>query len=368
MSNSKISTKEAISIILSIIVAHILVCLPRNIVTSTKSATLINLIYVGIIAILIVFLIIKLLKRFPSNDIIDISDYLGGPVFKKIIGFLFIGYFIFSSSILLRNFCECLKIVYYPMTSLVFIILTFIIAILITLNFSFKTSAKVNLLILPVVIFSVLFIFIANFRHFSIGNIFPILGDGIFNTFVTGIGNLSAFSGIVFIYFLPPYLEEPQKLKKISVTAIGIAIIYLILCVSIILLLFSSLLKADEILPLYSAAQYIEFGVFFQRLESIFLLIWMIQMACYFAIVLHFTLHIFKKIANLSDSKPLIFPLGLLMFAVSFLPKNYAVSKFLEVEIYPYLVFGIGFFISISILILANMKKRKKKVEVQNNE
>ena len=177
---------------------------------------------------------------------------------------------------------------------------------------------------------------------------------GIFNTFVTGLGNLSAFSGIVFIYFLPPYLEDPQKLKKISVTAIGIAIIYLILCVSIILLLFSSLLKTDEILPLYSAAQYIEFGVFFQRLESIFLLIWMIQMACYFAITLHFTLHIFKKIANLSDTKPLIFPLGLLMFAVSILPKNYAVKLLVMA-----LIIGTLFFLAYLPWFIKDIKTKK---------
>ena len=72
----------------------------------------------------------------------DIAEYLGGKTLKTFIGIVFIFYFLFSSSILLRNFCECLKIVYYPMTSLIFIILTFIIVICITLHHRFSSIAK----------------------------------------------------------------------------------------------------------------------------------------------------------------------------------------------------------------------------------
>ena len=44
--------------------------------------------------------------------------------------------------------------------------------------------------------------------------------------------------------------------------SIGLSIVYLIICVAIILLTFTFLLKVDEIMPLYSAARYVEFGSF----------------------------------------------------------------------------------------------------------
>ena len=194
----------------------------------------------------------------------------------------------------------------------------------------------------------------------------PILGNGLFDTFVTGLGNLGAFGGIVFLYFIPPYLGEPKKFKKIAMISVGLSIVYLIICVAIILLTFTFLLKVDEIMPLYSAARYVEFGSFFQRLESILLLIWIIGMACYFSITLHITMNIFKKITNIRDSKPLIVSFALLMLSISLLPPNYAVSKYLETTIYPYIVIGIGFILSTSILILAYFKKRKSKEFIGN--
>ena len=359
MTHSKLNTVEAISIILSIFVAHTLVSLPRNLIISTKSATIINLIYVGFIAIVLTILIVKLFKNFPSCDIIDISEYLGGKVFKQIIGIIFIFYFTFNASILLRNFCEYLKIVYYPMTSIVFILLLFIIAVCVANKGEFETISKVNFIVLPFVLITVLFIFFANTGHLSLENIYPILGNGFFSTFISGLGNLGAFGGIAIIYFLPPYLNNPEKFKKISIVSIGISIIYLILCIATILFMFSSIMQVDEIMPLYSAARYIEFGSFFQRLESIFILIWILEIVCYLSISVRISMTTFKKIANLSTSKPLILNFGLLIFAIALLPKNTSISIFLENTIYRYLVIGIVLILSISILLLATLKKKK---------
>lgn len=65
MSKTKIGTVEAIMMILTIIVAHTILSLPKNILTSMKSASILNLIYVSIIVIAISYLIYKLLKNFP---------------------------------------------------------------------------------------------------------------------------------------------------------------------------------------------------------------------------------------------------------------------------------------------------------------
>lgn len=361
MTKSKIGTMEAIMLVLTIVITHSLSSMPREILVSTKSATIINLIFVSILAIIISYFIVKLLKNFPGLDIIDISEYLGGKVFKNIVGMIFILYFLVSSSILLRNFCETLKIIYYPMTNIIFIIAMFIVAICTVNRLDFNASLKTNLLVLPLVLANMVFLFFANMNKFVPQKIFPIFGDGLFNTFILGIGNLASFGGITFLYFLPPFLKEPEKMKKIALLSIGISAIYLILCVSTLLFMFSFFIDTNEITPLYNATRYIEFGSFFQRLESVFLLIWILAFACYLSIVSKFSMNIFKKLTNLETKKPLIDIFGILIFGISLIPKNYAISDKFETEVYPYLVLGITFFLGISILILANLLKKKHK-------
>lgn len=246
------------------------------------------------------------------------------------------------------------------MTNIVFIIALFIIAICTANKLDFNASLKTNLLILPLVLASIVFLFFANMNKFVPQRILPIFGDGLFNTFVLGLTNLSAFGGIAYLYFLPPYLKEPEKMKKISLISTGISAIYLILCVSTLLFMFSFFINTNEITPLYNATRYIEFGSFFQRLESVFLLIWILAFACYLSIVSKFAMNIFKKLTNIETKKPLIDVFGLLIFGISLIPKNYAISDKFETDIYPYLVLGIVFFLGISILILANILKKKQ--------
>ena len=359
MLKSKIGTVEAIMLILTIIVAHTMLSLPKDILTSMKSASILNLIYVGIIAIIISYVIFRLLKNFPGLDIIDISELIGGKLFKNMVGIIFIAYFLVSSSILLRNFCESIKIIYYPMTDIFFIIAFFMIAVCIANRLDFSATLKTNLIILPVVLFSILFLFFANIKQFTPQRIFPILGDGMYNTFVLGLSNLASFGGIAYLYFLPPLLKEPEKIKKIALISVGITALYLILSVATLLFMFSFFINTSEITPLYNAARYIEFGNFFQRLESIFLLIWILAFACYLSIASKFSMSIFKKLTNIETNTPLIDIFGLLILGLALLPKNYAISQNLESKIYPYLVLGIVFFLGIGILILANLRKRK---------
>lgn len=361
MTKSKIGTVEAIMLVLTIIVTHTISSLPREILVSSKSATILNLIFVSTLAILFSYLIVRLMKNFAGSDIIDISEYLGGKLFKNIVGIIFILYFLVSSSILLRNFCESLKIIYYPMTNIVFMIALFILAICTANRLDFNASLKTNLLIVPLVLVSIVFLFFANMNKFVPQRIFPIFGDGLYNTFILGLGNLSAFGGITFLYFLPPYLKEPEKMKKIALISIGISAIYLILCVSTLLFMFSFFINTNEIIPLYNATRYIEFGSFFQRLESIFLLIWILAFACYLSITVKFAMGIFKKLTNIETKKPLIDIFAILILGISLIPKNYAISDKFETEIYPSLVLGITFFLGISILLLANLLKKKQK-------
>ena len=85
MSKSKIGTLEAIMLVLTIVVTHTILSLPKEILYKTKSASIVNLIYVSIIAILLAYLIFKLLKNFSGLDIVDISEFLGGKWLKNIL-------------------------------------------------------------------------------------------------------------------------------------------------------------------------------------------------------------------------------------------------------------------------------------------
>ena len=358
ISNPKIGTVEAIFIMLSVVVARATLSLSKSLVSLTNSSTIINIVFISIIAIILGLLICKLIKSLGNGDIIDISEYLGGKVLKNIVGTIFIINFVVCSSMLLRNFCEGLEIVYFQMTDIIFVILLFVIGMCIVNHLGFNATFKANLIILPIALLSIVLIFFANFKNFDPQKMFPILGDGAFNTFVTGLINLASFEGILYLYLLPPHLKKPENYKKIVIISILITSIYLVLCVSIILFIFPAFFTTNEMMTLYSAARYISFGTFLQRLESIFMLVWIMNFVSYLAITCKFSLNIFQKMTNVKNTKPLVNIFGLLILGVALLPKNVAISSFFENYIYNHIVIGITFILGIGILIIAYLKKR----------
>lgn len=358
--SNKIGNMEAIFLIVTIMINHIILNLPKTLLDSTGSGSILNIIFITIIALLVVYLISKLLKYFPDMDILDISNFLGGKILKYIMGILFLIYFLFSASTFLRSFCESVKIIYFPRTPVVFLMILFIIGIILCNRLGMKSIIRANLIFIPFVLFSIIFIFFANLDNFTIQRFFPIFGNGLSTTFFSGISNLFAFSGISLLYFIPPHLKDSKEFKKVSIISIILSGIWLLFSIATLLFIFPSIVTTDEILPLYLASRFIEFGRFFQRLDAVFLLIWIISIMSYLSILLSFIVSIFRKVTDFKYSYVVIYVSSLLIFSLALIPQNYAQIHFLETVIYKYFVLILVFIISLLVLILSRLKYKKQ--------
>ena len=364
MTEKKIGNIEAIAVVLTVMINHIILNLPKSIISTTSSGSIINVIFVTLIAFIIVYLISQLLKNFPSLDILDISKFLGGKVLKFIIGALFLCYLIFTISIVLRSFSETLKIIFFPRTPVQIIMLLFLLAIVFVNKLGFQAIARSNLFFMPIILFSILFIFVANFGNYTVQRVFPLLGNGAVSTFLSGISNLFAFGGIAYLYFLPPHLKEQKDYTKIAFSAIGVSGIFLLMSVTTLLLLFPLLTSSEEILPLYLAARFIEFGRFFQRLDAVFVFTWIISMACYLSLALYFATNIFKKITNIQYSKWVIGLIASICCGIALIPQDLKQISFLENNVYKFIILILVIGVGLGILIFANIKNlilQKKK-------
>lgn len=367
MTNTKIGSIAAIFLIVTIMINHIILDIPKVILNTTGSSTPINIIFVSLLIILLTLLIIKLFKNFPGSDILTISNFLFGKWFKILIGLLFISYLLFSSGIFLRDFCECLKIIYFSRTPIYFLLAIFIVVCIYTNLLGEKSIIRSTTLISPIVILSIMFILLANLKNFVPQRMFPLLGYGFSQTFITGTSNIYAYSCLFLIYFIPSYLKDSKDFKKITLTSIVISGIYLFICLTSLLLMFSFMTTNNEIMPIYLASRYVEFGTFFQRVDAIFLFVWVLQFSLYINIVIMIVIKIFKQITNIENKKSIVAPISLLLFCCSLIPKSLSDVNFFESVIYKNIIIFFILLICPIILILANFKnwiKHKNKEEI----
>lgn len=352
----KINNKEAISLTISCSLGITVFISSQIIASECLSSSLINTGFISLIAMGLTLIICMLYKKFIGISFLDITEFVGGKFLKFIVGTIFLFYFVFTLAIVLCKAVNCLQIVYYPMTHPNYTVLLFVITTAIACNLKNNGFLRATFIIVPIVIIAIFFIFSGNLKNFNYENIFPIMGNGVKATFFEGITNLFTFGGIAYILFLPQNLKRPDKFMSVSLISTAISSVLLTFVTATIILMFNKNVTSGQLFPLYIAVRYIEFGTFFQRLDSAFLLIMNIAICSFLGIYSNLCLGIIKEITNISDIKPLSFSFVLLLYASTILID----SKF-ELEFMQNTFFKILFFSVISlgliILILANFKK-----------
>jgi spore germination protein (amino acid permease) len=371
MNTEKIGYVEAIALITIVMINKIILNTPKDIIANTGPASWLNVIYISIISIIIVFLIAKLLKHFPGLDILDISHYLGGNILKNIVGVLYILLLIALTTSIIKSLSETLRAIYFKNSPILFITLFFIVSSIICNRFKIKVIAKANLIISPIIFLSIVIILASSIKNFMPQRIFPILGYGINKTFLSGLSNIFSFSGMLYLLFLPPLLDKPEKLKRMSVVAVIISGIYLFFSVTCLLLSLSFTMHSDESFSLYVLTRYLDYGRFIQRVDAIFILVWIIAIISYINIPISLSIHIFKKLTNISDINSINYTINLFILALSIIPIEYAIFTNVLGKIVQYSFLILFFAISLPVLIISNLKlkyinkSRKEQYEQQ---
>lgn len=364
----RIGKIEAIALITIIMLNHVVLNVPKVFFTTAGSATLLNGLYVFALALIFLIIVLKLFKNFPGMDILDISHFLGGRKLQISIGILFLIYFISVPSFLLRNFCESLSIIYYINIPVAFILLVFIIANMLANRFGPQTIIKLNTIITLFMMINLIITFIGAAPNFDLTSIFPVFGTGLDKVFLTGASNVFAFSGLSVIYFIAPMLKSKKEFSKISIIGIVVSGIYLILCVSSLLLSFSCVIQQFELPSIYLIVRSLELGKFLQRPEAIFIVVWILAMMSYLSTCIMLSCLIFKKIGKTKTAKPMFYSFSTLLFVFTFLPHNIAQVRFLEDVVYKYFSIILLFAITFLILAFANLKYKKKNMKLEANK
>lgn len=357
--NFKLKKYQAIALIIIIMINKLILNVPFYMVDLVGNGAIVNIIYISIIDFIGLLIIVKLFEKFDGKDILDISEFVGSSKLKAIIGILSIILLFAVAFITIIDFSNVLHTIYYSSFPLIYILILFITGILIANLINFRAISNIISLIAPFAIASILITFFARIGDFDTTNLTPILGENYHTTFVIGLLNTFAMYFIVYIYFLKPLLENQTEFKKISVISYIISVIMILLTVVPILTLFNTAEGNEPINSLFLLARQIEFGNFIQRVDAIFIMLWILSIYAYLSFVIFLINRIIKKVIKVSNEKMLSFSTCSILFGLALLPLNMSHIHFIEDIIYRYMVIGFSFGIGIILLIWANIKYRK---------
>ena len=359
--NYKLSENDTLSIVIVIMINKLILNIPYYIIQSVGSGTLANIIYIGLIDFIFLLLIIKLMNKFENQDIIDIAGFLGGKILKAIVSVVAIGLLFLASYITILDFSNVLHTIYFSNFDLIYILLYFIVGILIANLCGLKSIASVSTFISFFSIISIIVTFLNTQSNFDITYITPFFGIDFKTTFLSGLNNTFAIYTLVYIYFFKPLLKNPKNFRKISIKSFIISFSMLLITALSMLTIFSSNINVEPINSLFLLARQIEFGNFLQRIDALFIFIWIISIFAYLSFTIFLISRILKKLFNFENEKDLSYSLCSILLGLTLIPINITTLHYIEKNIYSRSIIIFIFVIGFLIISLANLKSRKVK-------
>lgn len=359
MNNQKLNYLEASFLIIIVTITHLVLNMPDNLIESTGSSAILNCVYVTVLALIFFAILNKLLSPFDNKNILYVAEFVGGKILSRLLGFLYVFHFTFTAGILLRNFSEVLKIIYFPQAPTWTTLSAFIIVALIVNKFGSKNVVKANAILMVPILSTILVTALSLFGKFEVNRIFPVVGYGFFETFVKGSSNIYAFSGILYLLLIRPNLKRSEDFSKVGYISLVICGVYLISVVGALLLLFPYIPSGNQTLSVYLATRIVNYGKFMQRVDAVYMFVWIFVFLSYLSVIIMFIRQIGKSILSSRLSNYYTYIIGLFVFLVAIFPSNTVQLRFMETTLYKYASIGVIFISSVIILGLGYIKKRK---------
>lgn len=360
--------REEISCLLIFMCNQLFLSFPRNMADSVGNAGWILVLYVSIISLIIFLIISRLYKNFEGKDILDIGEFLGGNIGRILVGMIFVIDYVFIIAVILREYGEDLKIISLIQSPISFVLAFFAIGMVVGAYFGLEPLLRLGTISVPVIFLGFLVVLVGSIKYINISNILPIMGTGPTDIFIKGPSRISIFSGLSLLFLMTPFLRGHQNFKKSGIIGIVLSSLILTSGTLVYSLVLPYPITTSSFLPIYQLSRLISYGRFFQRIESVFVLVWSMIALIYLSVGLFFSAYVYKKAFKLEYHRPLILPFGILIFTISLLPKSLMETIFIDNSIIRNYAWTVTFGLTLILLILASIKKRVKEGRLKNEK
>ncbi|TKH04323.1 spore gernimation protein KB [Peribacillus simplex] len=323
---------------------------------------------------LLFFIYYGLFQYYPDQLLTEFVRNILGNFLGRIVAFLYILYFIYLSARVLRDFGDTLLTFAYPHIPLFVANAVFILVVVYTVRKGIEVLTRTGELffVLENLLLITFFFLIIASGMIHLNNLKPVIEmsgtEMVKMAFTKTV--FFPFGEIIAFLMIFPYLNEPQRLKKIGIWSLATSGIFLAIIMAVNVAVLGVDLTTRSQYPLLSLIQSIEVAGFLERLDVYFLFLLMIggfiKISVFTYVAVTGTANVFK----VKQPSRLAYPVGMVILLISIIMSSSYTEHIYEgldaVPNYIHLPFQV--IIPLLLLIIAFFKNRKKKKGQHQNK
>lgn len=313
------------------------------------------------ISLVFVMPILALAKKYPDKTIIQYSQILLGKFLGKLVGILYIGFFLHVTVNTIRLFGEYFTAAPMPETPLLVFLCTMVLVSAYAVHNGLEVIARFGEIIMPITIILVLLIAAFVFGMTDLNLLKPVLEEGILPVLQGAVHAAARTTEPIFIAMLCPYLNVRKKMTLSFIAALAGVILLLAVINMQIISTFGNQAKLLSF-PYVSLLREISFADIIERIDLLHIGIWILGNIFKASLYFYLTVLGLAQLFNLKSYQILVLPVAFSIVLLSvFLYKNLIqLKEFLFYKILtPYNLFFI-LAVPLLLMIISFLKKKTR--------
>jgi len=355
LKEGRFGTFEATWVIALFCCAKLILLYPMTAIYLAGSAAWLFSIVAASTALIGLQFIKLLLKRFKGQTIVEAGISAAGPFFGSAAAVLYLALFVLSSSLVLRQLTEAVKMTTLPNTPTWFIMIVFLGASMYCASLGIEVVARVTSIIAVSTLILLIVIGILLIPQYDTKMLFPILGKGTGQLLLWGTIKSSNFSEALFAGLIVYPLQGYKNAVKSAKNAILISLVMTAIVTAVCVMTLGPYQGEEAYLTALRSTKNIMIGRFFQRMESVGTM--------YLSIGLYAIIATFARTFKLPHYKPLIPAFGILVLTISKVPHDFASSA--NIEVYGLRIYSgiVAYIVPLLLFITAVIRRKKSRTK-----
>lgn len=319
----------------------------------------------AIIGCILVYLYTLVLKRYPG-DLIQVWEKLLGRNGAWLAGGYYFAVFFGIAVLWIRQFAENTLLTALPYASFDHILLWYGLGSAALVYAGIEALCRSAYIIMPFAIISLTLVLVLLFPMIKPLYLLPWQGNGLTKLIRPTLNLIGASIPLCLLLIMAPAFQTVKTVQRALVFGYGISTIMRIASVIVFIMVFGALAGAEKMLPFYEMARLIYINRYIQRLESFFIVLWVIIGVLAIAICLYGSLYILARLCKLPTIRPLIPAMALIMIQLAAIPPDTNGVLVLEAELFGKFCAPGAVLLPVILLLAAWIKGRKKHGQIKS--
>lgn len=270
----------------------------------------------GLVSGILLAINLFLFKRY-SGDLLSIAGELLGKYGAYSVGLFYFFVLFITACTWTRQFAENTLMTALPGADFHFVVFLYGSSAVILVYLGIEAVCRATYVILPFALAGVLLAFAGLVPVMKPLFLFPWQGHGLVSILKPSLFFTGSNTPVTLLFLMAPVFQNAKTLQASLIFGFGGSTIVRSLANVAYIMTFSTAVSAEKTLPFYEMARLININKYVQRLEAVFILLWVIVGVLGIVVCLYGAVYIIARLFKLPTISPLLLPVGLIMTQVA---------------------------------------------------